>query len=40
MNSSSLEKEIKLGSHFKMCLSKKLGSGAFGQIFHGKHREK
>jgi hypothetical protein len=36
MNSSAPDKEITLGSHFKMNLNRKLGNGAFGEIFQGR----
>ena len=29
--------DIKIGEHFKISVNKKLGSGAFGEIYHGKH---
>lgn len=30
------ENEFKIGSNYKISMNKKLGSGAFGEIFHGK----
>jgi hypothetical protein len=29
------ENEFKIGSNYKISLNKKLGSGAFGEIYHG-----
>jgi predicted Ser/Thr protein kinase len=34
-NSTETENEIKIGNMFSMNLNKKLGSGAFGEIFQG-----
>jgi hypothetical protein len=30
------DQEIKLGPAYKIIMGKKLGSGAFGEIYHGK----
>jgi hypothetical protein len=30
------EMEYKIGNYYKIFMNKKLGSGAFGEIYHGK----
>ncbi len=32
------ENEYKIGSNYRISMNKKLGSGAFGEIYHGKHQ--
>ena len=33
------ENEYKIGSNYRISMNKKLGSGAFGEIYHGKHKK-
>ncbi len=33
------EMDFKIGQCFKISMNKKLGSGAFGEIYHGKFQE-